>query len=90
LSEEKSRRPQAITLSRKAASAADSITIDVGSGLASSDGNLFAVRQTGDGNRVSGDVSGTGGNQSVVLQNGTGNATSFRQAGGANVLAVRQ
>lgn len=65
------------------------INIKVGNLSPSSDNNLFAFKQTGDGNTVNGTINGDG-NQALVFQSGDSNTTNFTQTGGNNYVVVTQ
>lgn len=66
----------------------NSINYNLGMG-GLSNGNRFAFRQQGFGNRIEGITDGSN-NQVVVVQQGTFGFTSFVQVGNANIIAVNQ
>lgn len=53
------------------------------------DNNLFAFKQDGNGNTVTGDIDGDG-NQALVIQVGNTNIASFTQTGGSNFVSITQ
>jgi hypothetical protein len=56
-----------------------------------SSNNQFAFQQTGgDGNRITGTITGAGSNQAVGVQNGSLNVATLTQAGGNNVAVFQQ
>jgi Curlin associated repeat len=58
--------------------------------ITNSNNNMFAYLQSGDKNKISGEIKGGNGNQVAVAQNGNSNIAVFTQTGGGNNLGITQ
>jgi hypothetical protein len=66
------------------------ISLDVGTSTADSNSNLFAFKQQGSGNVITGSISGGNSNQVAVAQIGNTNTFSFAQVGSNNNIGAKQ